>query len=208
MFQRVGPALKEQQKALQTLQNQNVIKEEEIVKSREQKCLIEQHVGILTTKLAAAQILNGELKEQKQVIEQQVGILTTGLSVAQILNGELREQKQVIEQHVGILTSELSAAQRAIEELECQTKRNLMLMGLGVGAVLVWLYVKRKRAVDSTVPDSLHCVICMEGTKEVMMDPCGHVCCCRRCASMLSNNGEIRCPVCRGRADVRPVFIS
>eukprot|EP00092_Neocalanus_flemingeri_P093432 GFUD01118753.1.p1 GENE.GFUD01118753.1~~GFUD01118753.1.p1 ORF type:complete len:119 (+),score=23.41 GFUD01118753.1:87-443(+) len=102
--------------------------------------------------------------------------------------------------------SELAAAQKLNEELRFENKRNLVLMG--VGAVLVWLYVKRKRAVDSTVPDSLGCVICMEGTKEVMMDPCGHVCCCRKCASMLSNKGERRCPVCRGRANVRPVFIS
>eukprot|EP00092_Neocalanus_flemingeri_P051257 GFUD01059560.1.p1 GENE.GFUD01059560.1~~GFUD01059560.1.p1 ORF type:complete len:114 (-),score=19.02 GFUD01059560.1:138-479(-) len=90
--------------------------------------------------------------------------------------------------------SELSAAQRLNEELRFENKRNLVLMG--VGAVLVWLYVKRKRAVDSTVPDSLGCVICMEGTKEVMMEPCGHVCCCRKCASMLSNKGEIRCMSC------------
>eukprot|EP00092_Neocalanus_flemingeri_P093431 GFUD01118752.1.p1 GENE.GFUD01118752.1~~GFUD01118752.1.p1 ORF type:complete len:136 (+),score=32.23 GFUD01118752.1:87-494(+) len=119
--------------------------------------------------------------------------------------------------------SELAAAQKLNEELRFENKRNLVLMG--VGAVLVWLYVKRKpeikerdsdevrsglemRAADSTVPDSLGCVICMEGTKEVMMEPCGHVCCCRKCASMLSNNGEIRCPVCRGRAEVRNVFIS
>eukprot|EP00092_Neocalanus_flemingeri_P051258 GFUD01059561.1.p1 GENE.GFUD01059561.1~~GFUD01059561.1.p1 ORF type:complete len:130 (-),score=26.97 GFUD01059561.1:138-527(-) len=106
--------------------------------------------------------------------------------------------------------SELSAAQRLNEELRFENKRNLVLMG--VGAVLVWLYVKRKPRMkdwdpdevrselkmraDSTVPASLHCVICMEGTKEVMMEPCGHVCCCRKCASMLSNKGEIRCMSC------------
>eukprot|EP00092_Neocalanus_flemingeri_P051259 GFUD01059562.1.p1 GENE.GFUD01059562.1~~GFUD01059562.1.p1 ORF type:complete len:131 (-),score=32.94 GFUD01059562.1:138-530(-) len=107
--------------------------------------------------------------------------------------------------------SELTAAQKLNEELKFENKRNLVLMG--VGAVLVWLYVKRKpeikecdldevrselemRPVDSAVPASLHCVICMEGTKEVMMEPCGHVCCCRKCASMLSNKGEIRCMSC------------
>eukprot|EP00090_Calanus_glacialis_P011888 TRINITY_DN20289_c0_g1_i1.p1 TRINITY_DN20289_c0_g1~~TRINITY_DN20289_c0_g1_i1.p1 ORF type:complete len:178 (-),score=58.34 TRINITY_DN20289_c0_g1_i1:107-640(-) len=170
LLQRAVPALKEQQKALQALQNQTVIKEQELVNLREQKDLIEQHVGVLTTELTAAQILIKELK------------------------------------------------------WDADTKRKLIAIGLGVGvAALVWMYVRRNQEhqeedeeednlldmrVDIAVPDTLECIICMEGMKEVMMEPCGHVCCCRNCAMAMRNNNRLRCPVCRGSSDFRTVFIS
>ena len=96
------------------------------------------------------------------------------------------------------------------------------MIGVGVGAAaLVWLYIKRKpehqeedevdrlqMRVDIAVPDTLECIICMEGMKEVMMEPCGHVCCCRNCAMAMRTNNRLRCPVCRGSSDFRTVFIS
>ena len=172
ILQRTIPAIKEQQKILKSLQNENIIKEQEIVKLKEQKDLIEKHVGVLTTELTAAQIIIQELR------------------------------------------------------FRLDTRRKLILVGLGVGAVgagLVWLYMRRhadireedqeevdvlQMRVDIPVPDSLECIICMEGMKEVMMEPCGHVCCCRSCAVRLMTNDRLRCPVCRGRADIRTVFIS
>ena len=35
------------------------------------------------------------------------------------------------------------------------------------------------------LPDSLECVVCMEQPRSVMMEPCGHVCCCADCADRL-----------------------
>merc|ERR1712106_603042 len=169
LLQRAVPLLKEQQKALETLGNHAAIKEQELVILREQKELIEHHVGVLTTELGAAQILIEQLK------------------------------------------------------WDAETKQKMLAVGLGVGAaVLVWLYLRKTTddlededeqdmldmRVDIAVPDSLECIICMEGMKEVMMEPCGHVCCCRSCAVRLMTNDRLRCPVCRGRADIRTVFIS
>ena len=57
LLQRAVPALKEQQKALEQLMNQDVIREQELISLRQQKELIEQQVGTLTTELTAAQLL-------------------------------------------------------------------------------------------------------------------------------------------------------
>ena len=56
-LQRAVPALKEQQKALEQLMNQDVIREQKLISLRQQKELIEQQVGTLTTELTAAQLL-------------------------------------------------------------------------------------------------------------------------------------------------------
>jgi len=66
----------------------------------------------------------------------------------------------------------------------------------------------RDMRVNIAVPETLECIICMEGRKEVMMEPCGHVCCCRNCAMAMRNNNRLRCPVCRASSDFRTVFIS
>ena len=59
------------------------------------------------------------------------------------------------------------------------------------------------------VPDSLECIVCMTNMKEVMFDPCGHVCICRDCADrMRLPSGRVKCPVCRIRAETRTVFIT
>ena len=169
LLQRAVPALKEQQKALQTLQNQTAIAEQELVNLRQQKELIEQHVGVLTTELTAAQILIDQLR------------------------------------------------------WDAETKQKIIVIGLGVGAAtLIWLYLRKSQdheadsqeenlldmRVEIDVPDTLECIICMEGMKEVMMEPCGHVCCCRNCALAMRNSYQLRCPVCRAPADFRTVFIS
>jgi len=37
------------------------------------------------------------------------------------------------------------------------------------------------------------CVVCMDGTCEVILVPCGHMCCCIKCVEMVTT-----CPMCRG----------
>merc|ERR1712215_47179 len=133
----------------------------------------------------------------------------------------LKVQKDIIEQNVTCLTSELAEKEILLQEIKLDTKRKLLLVGLGVGAVFAWLYVRNKssevapeevdlldRSSEIAVPDTLECVICMEGMKEVMMEPCGHVCICRNCALTLRTNNRLRCPVCRASSDFRTVFIS
>ena len=163
LLQRAVPALKEHQKTIEILNNQNLIKDQEII----------------------------SLKNQKELIEQQV-------------------QDLAVE----------------VEELKINSRRILMLGGLFAVAGL--LYIKNHsnleiRVEDSDqesdgevgerqaveIPDSLECIICMENLKEVMLEPCGHVCICRACAErMRLPSGRVKCPVCRVRADTRTVFIT
>jgi len=37
------------------------------------------------------------------------------------------------------------------------------------------------------------CVVCMDGKCEVILVPCGHMCCCIKCVDMVTV-----CPMCRG----------
>ena len=125
----------------------------------------------------------------------------------------------------------LKEHQKTIEILQNQNrilKRILMLSGLF--AALGFLYIqnysnlREVREEDSDqdcegeevgerevieVPETLECIVCMENMKEVMMEPCGHVCLCRQCSERLRlPSGRVKCPVCRIRANTRTVFIT
>ena len=62
LLQRAFPLLKEQAKTIEILQNQSVIQEQEILNLQNQKALIEQHVGQLTTELSSANIKLEDLR--------------------------------------------------------------------------------------------------------------------------------------------------
>ena len=119
--------------------------------------------------------------------------------------------------------------QRTIEILTNQNRilKRILVLG-GLFAVAGLLYIKthphlevREEEEDQEsdgevverpvieIPDSLECIICMENLKEVMLEPCGHVCICRACAERLRlPSGRVKCPVCRIRAKTRTVFIT
>ena len=119
--------------------------------------------------------------------------------------------------------------QRTIEILTNQNRilKRILVLG-GLFAVAGLLYIKthphlevREEEEDQEsdgevverpvieIPDSLECIICMENLKEVMLEPCGHVCICRACAERLRlPSGRVKCPVCRIRAETRTVFIT
>ena len=169
ILQRAVPAIKEHQKTIEILQNQNLLKDQEII--------------------------------------------------------HLQTQRDLIEQQVGNLSSELAATNIRVEELKLTSKRILMVGGLCV--VAGYFYIKTTQHQDRLdtddansegdveerevieVPDSLECIVCMTNMKEVMFDPCGHVCICRDCAErMRLPSGRVKCPVCRIRAETRTVFIT
>ena len=169
ILQRAVPALKEHQKTIEILQNQNLIKDQEII--------------------------------------------------------HLQAQKDLIEQQVENLSSELVATNIRVEELKLNSKRALMVGGLCVVAGYFYIKTTRHQDLQNTddsnsegevgerevieVPDSLECIVCMTNMKEVMLEPCGHVCICRDCADrMRLPSGRVKCPVCRIRADTRTVFIT
>ena len=112
-----------------------------------------------------------------------------------------------------------------MEELRLNSKRILLLGGLC--ALAGYFYIKTnhhhhtldREEGDSErdvverevveVPESLECIVCMTGVKEVLLEPCGHVCLCRDCAErMRLPSGRVKCPVCRIRAETRTVFIT
>lgn len=51
-------------------------------------------------------------------------------------------------------------------------------------------------ASSATEDDSMLCVICLNDRKNVMVEPCAHLCVCRTCAD--ADGGLNECPLCRG----------
>eukprot|EP00639_Heterosigma_akashiwo_P036542 CAMPEP_0194723210 /NCGR_PEP_ID=MMETSP0296-20130528/14251_1 /TAXON_ID=39354 /ORGANISM="Heterosigma akashiwo, Strain CCMP2393" /LENGTH=81 /DNA_ID=CAMNT_0039626533 /DNA_START=97 /DNA_END=339 /DNA_ORIENTATION=+ len=51
--------------------------------------------------------------------------------------------------------------------------------------------------VESASPE---CAVCMDAQKDTLIAPCGHVCCCNTCATILQAR-EDSCPVCRGQIE-------
>ena len=41
------------------------------------------------------------------------------------------------------------------------------------------------------------CNVCMADTREVVVQPCGHVCLCRNCALKIMSDFDRKCPICR-----------
>ena len=62
LLQRAFPLLKEQAKTIEILQNQAVIQEQEILNLQNQRALIEQHVGELTSELTSANVKLEDLR--------------------------------------------------------------------------------------------------------------------------------------------------
>jgi hypothetical protein len=40
------------------------------------------------------------------------------------------------------------------------------------------------------------CIVCMDQKKEALIAPCGHICTCVECGSMMKQRGQ-PCPICR-----------
>jgi len=50
----------------------------------------------------------------------------------------------------------------------------------------------RTRTNLDQLPSELACIVCLEASREILLLPCRHVCCCKACADRL-----VRCPMCR-----------
>ena len=164
------------------------------------------------------------LKEHQQVIE----VLKNQDVIQQQQIAMLQDQKALLEKHVVDLTDELTNAHGIIEELKLNSKRLMVFGGFcALGAIYYAKNLHKENPVHSgdddleddndnndvgepiAIPDSLECIVCMEKPKEVMMEPCGHVCICRTCADIMRlPSGRVKCPVCRIRAETRTVFIT
>jgi hypothetical protein len=46
------------------------------------------------------------------------------------------------------------------------------------------------------IPEAYACVVCLDETKEVLIEPCGHLALCGNCAN--GYNDSVGCPMCRG----------
>ena len=163
------------------------------------------------------------LKEQLKTIEV--------LQSQEVINEQkiaiLESQKAMLEQSVVTLSGELTSAHLLIDELKLNSNR--LIIFSGVCALGAWLYIRKfdrdfldhedSEEVDDDnpedeyqpleIPESVECIVCMERAREVMMEPCGHVCICRLCAdTMRLPGGCVKCPVCRIRAETRTVFLT
>ena len=49
--------------------------------------------------------------------------------------------------------------------------------------------------------DETECIICMDAEKDVVFAPCGHYCCCDRCAIIIKSGQQSKCPLCRGNIE-------
>ena len=162
------------------------------------------------------------LKEQIKTIE----VLQNQEAINAQKIAILESQKTMLERNVVSLNAELSTAHLLIEELRVNSKRFIIFSG--VFALGAWLYIRKVDRDDDVeddnsdgcddqdddyeslmIPESVECIVCMERAREVMMEPCGHVCICRACADrMRLPGGRIKCPVCRIRAETRTVFLT
>lgn len=60
-----------------------------------------------------------------------------------------------------------------------------------------------QKAAPEVPTESTTCVVCMDQQKNAFFQPCGHVCCCIKCANQVGH-----CPMCRAQiTQVFPAFI-
>ena len=69
---------------------------------------------------------------------------------------------------------------------------------------------RQQQSGNGQVPESLQCVVCLTGEREVILLDCGHVCVCADCAEqLLSLPANPTCPVCRAPIlSVMPAYVS
>ena len=67
------------------------------------------------------------------------------------------------------------------------------------------LRLKRKKAKESGgAGDDQNCSVCLTNPLEMLLKPCGHICLCHQCLTLLLNNSygqpsssQPKCPICR-----------
>jgi hypothetical protein len=61
----------------------------------------------------------------------------------------------------------------------------------------MYIYPLNNETVNRTL--NLTCVICMENDRNILIEPCHHICCCRTCIDHLrdGNRPNFNCPICR-----------
>ena len=67
------------------------------------------------------------------------------------------------------------------------------------------LRLKRKKAKESgRAADDQMCSVCLTNPLEMLLKPCGHICLCHQCLTLLLNNSygqpsssQPKCPICR-----------
>ena len=67
--------------------------------------------------------------------------------------------------------------------------------------------IQRLRAEQADRLD-INCIICLDSPREVLINPCGHVCLCHDCSRNIVYDGN-KCPICRLNIEsVQKAFIS
>jgi hypothetical protein len=86
------------------------------------------------------------------------------------------------------------------EELALKLRANLAQVEAAIES-------KKKREIES-LKDKNMCVICLDSEKQVLVEPCNHLCLCCPCAETLQPLKTKTCPICRKSIeDFRIVFM-
>jgi len=63
--------------------------------------------------------------------------------------------------------------------------------------------ITRQEALVRNIPEDVRCIVCMESPRNILIQPCNHLCVCSGCSVVLKN-----CPLCRGPLTAQiPVFL-
>ena len=105
----------------------------------------------------------------------------------------------VLERPVGSLVQHPPRVLHAVTCLTEGTRKSLFIVdrsnGLGDNDVLTVTQEDVDEFKESIRPKLPTCLVCLEGTADHIIFPCGHVCFCAVCANASAVNA---CPKCRG----------
>ena len=76
------------------------------------------------------------------------------------------------------------------------------------GDVLIKLYQEKVNLNKTVIPETWNCIICLSKPRNVVMDPCMHLCICLDCSKQLLQNRMRKCPICRKKVVMKKIFVS
>ena len=59
----------------------------------------------------------------------------------------------------------------------------------------LYIYPMNNQTENRTT--TLTCVICMENDRNILFEPCHHLCCCSSCIGQMIDRSNFNCPICR-----------
>lgn len=61
----------------------------------------------------------------------------------------------------------------------------------------IFLYIYPINNETENRTTNLTCVVCMENDRNILIEPCHHLCCCSACIVQMRDSSNFHCPICR-----------